>query len=201
MPPAFDVSLNNMKIKHTCVHVRREDKREPEISTIAVKPISLYRPLSLLLPISSTFLVFLTLFDRLPYVGTIFSMWLLELTPIALTATKKTDHIAVLTASSCIALFGIEGGMRQTFLPYPTYVGVGIVLSLQAIEIVKLRRIDIALLVIVFCAFVSSLLLRLVTFSPFVIQSTEAILLVLCGTTYAFLQGRILLRTGEIGDE
>lgn len=143
----------------------------------------------------------------LPYMGTLINIVALEMTPVAvLFQHTAPSHIACCTAliavCACASLFASPDSMRQLFMGYPMYVALVLVLALLAftpvpvvhdtVQIVRLRAVDLLVVVFTYMAVLSALLMRhLLYHQTRVVQVTEFMLLVLFACTCGFLLHRL----------
>ena len=132
----------------------------------------------------------------LPYMGTIVNVVSLELMPVVVLLLDTslpfvTYCTAILAMGACVSLFVFSDPMRQTFVSYPMYVSLVLVLALLAVAPPRLKHTDVLLVTFTCLAVLSALLLRYVlAHQPRIVQTTEFTLLVLCACTYAFLLHR-----------
>ena len=135
-----------------------------------------------------------SVYSTIPYMGTLVNIITLELVPVsALLADASNPHVAILATGACISLFFCVDALRQSFLTYPTYICMALVLVLLVAASPRLRPTDSLLVAFTVMAMLSALLLRYVAAGQQrVVQTVELVLLVLYGGTYGFM----LHRTG-----
>ena len=223
---AFDVSFRNVKIKHISTQSKHSVTRD-EVMTAKRQPPE--EPQSVPIPLQATapppsldhlaescsricvmvvccVLVLYSVSTTLPYVGSLVNIVSLEMTPVAvLFQHTAPSHIACCTAliavGACTSLFICSDSMRQSFVGYPTYVALVLVLALLAFtpgpvahenfQIFKIRAVDLLVVVFTYMAILSALLLRHLLYNQTrVVQVTEFMMLVLCACTCCFLVNR-----------
>lgn len=148
------------------------------------------------LPALCCILAVFSVSTSLPYMGTIVNVVSLEMVPVVVLLLDTsipfvTYCTAILAMGACVSLFVLSDPMRQTFVSYPMYVSLVLILVLLAVAPPRLKNTDLLLVAITCLAVLSALLLRHVLVQqPRVVQTTEFTLLVLCACTYAFLLHR-----------
>ena len=222
---AFDVSFRNVKIKHMSTQSKRIVTRDDTATEKSLKqslevsqsvPVSLPVPESppsldrlvescarICVPVVCCVLAVYSVSTTLPYMGTLINIVALEMTPVAVLFQHTTpSHIACCTAliavCACASLFASSDSMRQSFMGYPMYVALVLVLALLAFtpgpvahenfQIFKIRAVDLLVVVFTYMAILSALLLRHLLYNQTrVVQVTEFMMLVLCACTCCFL--------------
>ena len=220
---AFDVSFRNVKIKHISTQskhsvtrdevmtAKRQPQEEPQSVPIPLPatapPLSLDRLAEscsrICVMVVCCVLVLYSVSTTLPYVGSLVNIVSLEMTSVAvLFQHTAPSHIACCTAliavGACTSLFICSDSMRQSFVGYPTYVALVLVLALLAFtpgpvahenfQIFKIRAVDLLVVVFTYMAILSALLLRHLLYNQTrVVQVTEFMMFVLCACTCCFL--------------